>query len=364
FWQFINDEVNRSPHAGRSQPLLDAWARHNSRLSNIAELLSNNIAADVHQNLLGVFLSSDGLPFSKSIQGSLVSQVRMEFGDRVALGAVAALLSLKFDGDDPALVRGVYTAHELLSSTGRAARQSVQTGLANLLKRLSGEQLRAEEKADALDRRMEKLERDRRRNFERMLKAGQQARQRLGNQLLAVSAEAIQSIKNTEAVYTEHMALKGPVTYWRDKAGSHRKNSNIARFVGLGFAAVIIIYAYWDGFQRVLNLVEEAVVKTKQWQAGYVVLTFAVLMVTIIFWIGRLISRTYVSEAHLAIDADERATMVQTYLALANENKISDAERTLVLAALFRPSSDGLVRDDTVPDLSLAGIVSKVSMGK
>ncbi|HEX3365474.1 DUF6161 domain-containing protein [Phenylobacterium sp.] len=92
----------------------------------------------------------------------------------------------------------------------------------------------------------------------------------------------------------------------------------------------------------------------------YVVLTMVAFLLTIAFWIGRLISRTYVSQAHLAIDAAERATMVQTYLALTNENKITDAERILVLAALFRSSEDGLVRDDAAPEFSLAGLAAKL----
>ncbi|WOI45625.1 DUF6161 domain-containing protein [Acidovorax sp. BLS4] len=70
--------------------------------------------------------------------------------------------------------------------------------------------------------------------------------------------------------------------------------------------------------------------------------------------------RLYLSAHHLRIDADERAVMVQAYLALTNEGKVTEAERVLVLGPLFRPTVDGIVKDDGAPDLSAASILSKL----
>jgi hypothetical protein len=66
------------------------------------------------------------------------------------------------------------------------------------------------------------------------------------------------------------------------------------------------------------------------------------------------------SEHHLAVDSEERATMVKTYLALTEKNAADEKERALVLASLFRPTSDGIVKDDAAPDMSPAALLSRV----
>ena len=67
-------------------------------------------------------------------------------------------------------------------------------------------------------------------------------------------------------------------------------------------------------------------------------------------WVVRLVIRMWLSHAHLATDADERVTMVQTYLALLEDGKMTkDEDRALVLTPLFRPAADGLVKDEGLP---------------
>lgn len=320
--------------------------------------------------LTNYFQNASALPYSESPHGEFIRGLQPAFPAAVAAGALATVMSIKMDGDDPAQVRGVVMANEYLAGTGTVARKAVQDGLTSLLARLAKQQLRAEDRADSLDRRVEEIEAKRRSRFERLLHAGRKGRKAYADDLTEArdlfnraAEEAILSIKNTEQTYTEHMALKGPVTYWRDKAKEHRTKARLAGGIGLGFAALLIAYAYVDGTNRVLDLVKSTIKETHLWQVGYVVLTIVVFVLTIVFWIGRLISRTYVSQTHLALDAEERATMVQTYLALANENKISEAERILVLGALFRGSADGLVKDDGVPDLSIVSALSRVGVG-
>ncbi|WP_425487836.1 DUF6161 domain-containing protein [Microvirga lupini] len=62
----------------------------------------------------------------------------------------------------------------------------------------------------------------------------------------------------------------------------------------------------------------------------------------------------------MGIDAEERATMVKTYLALTEKHAADEKDRALVLASLFRPTTDGIVRDDGAPDMSPAALLSKV----
>ena len=55
------------------------------------------------------------------------------------------------------------------------------------------------------------------------------------------------------------------------------------------------------------------------------------------------------SQLHLWNDAEERVTMVETYLALREGGAASDREMELALPALFRNSADGIVKDDVTP---------------
>jgi hypothetical protein len=64
----------------------------------------------------------------------------------------------------------------------------------------------------------------------------------------------------------------------------------------------------------------------------------------------RIIVRLFLSQVHLAADAAERMTMVQTYLSLKEGGStFKDDDLRLILGALFRPTSDGIVKDDGLP---------------
>ena len=82
------------------------------------------------------------------------------------------------------------------------------------------------------------------------------------------------------------------------------------------------------------------------------------LFVTVLFWIGRVMVRIYLSDHHLSIDAKQRATMAETYLGLIQENVADEKDRNVILTALFRPTTDGIIKDDAAPALSLAGLLS------
>jgi len=358
------------------------WDTHWQQINNALNALNQGNIDQAENWFRSYFLDGAPLPVSGSPRRALIDEVRANIGDRAAIGALAGLTDRRLDGQDPEQLRGLFAAHEFLSGTGKAARQSVQSGLSTLLRTLSKQQARAELKADDLDRRIELMERRRVRQFQKLLDTGRRSRREFNQKnmdeiadfkekvqeqishLLHEKDASIESIKLTEKTYSEHMGLKAPVTYWRNKAKGHLIGSRIAGLVGLVFAACFLFLGMTQGVSWTLDLIKKVFADTRQWQATYSVLGIAAFVLTIIFWIGRLISRTYVSERHLAIDAEERAVMVETYLALTQENKIDTSERVLVLGSLFRASSDGLVKDDGAPDVGgLTMWLSKVGVG-
>jgi Family of unknown function (DUF6161) len=169
---------------------------------------------------------------------------------------------------------------------------------------------------------------------------------------------SIKSIEGTEAAYKEQMNLQASVEYWGDKATRHRKAIAVSRLILLLFT-VVGTAALLAAFLWITTTAVEVADKAKGDTAVY--LKFAAIgaiVTTIIFWVGRVLLRIYLSDRHLLTDAEERVAMVKTYLALTNEGKLEPADRTLVLAPLFRSAADGIVKDDG-PDASLAGIIAK-----
>lgn len=98
------------------------------------------------------------------------------------------------------------------------------------------------------------------------------------------------------------------------------------------------------------------------------VLTGSVLtLLTLALWFTRLQMKEYLSERHLSLDAKERQAFVQAYLGLLAEGDASEEakeQRALVYAALFRPSTDGIIKEDGGIDPSLSAAISKLLAGK
>jgi hypothetical protein len=73
-----------------------------------------------------------------------------------------------------------------------------------------------------------------------------------------------------------------------------------------------------------LNVAEKSTADTA------IFLKFAAIgavVTTIVFWIGRVLLRIYLSDRHLLSDAEERVAMILTYLALSNDGKVETSDR-------------------------------------
>ena len=83
---------------------------------------------------------------------------------------------------------------------------------------------------------------------------------------------------------------------------------------------------------------------------GFSRLAIVGLFAALGIWLVRIITRLFLSNLHQASDAEERVTMVETFLSLMSEGQISrEEDRHLVLQALFRSTATGLVKDEGSP---------------
>jgi Family of unknown function (DUF6161) len=159
-----------------------------------------------------------------------------------------------------------------------------------------------------------------------------------------------EEMKTLQSAFHEGMALRGPVDYWQTRSSHHEGRTTVLGWWTFGsltaLALVIGGMAYWVLDRLNSNGQPEA------WRVATLVL-IGVLGV----WAVRLIVRMFLSHGHLAADAAERVVMAKTYLSLTEAGKtLSDEDRKLILQPLFRPASDGLIKDEGLPHPILEAI--------
>jgi len=135
-----------------------------------------------------------------------------------------------------------------------------------------------------------------------------------------------------EASFREEIKLRGPRQYWADKKRRHQIVgwTWLTAFLIGCLASLVVLYLFGSAVvDRVSRL--GSGVQAADW------LLLAVPAI-IVLWVLRLFHRQATTNLTLMTDADERVTMVETYLALQAEGKIEEVERPLVLQPLFRPN--------------------------
>lgn len=158
--------------------------------------------------------------------------------------------------------------------------------------------------------------------------------------LFDTSKKTLEDIANT---YDKKLALQASVSYWTKKASRHRNFS-----IAFGFLFVLsLLTVGYLFFQEVYPLLKDA---SPDKPIPYWVLALILIGAVVSIWIVRLVVRVLLSHIHLQRDASERSTMLLTYLALLREGAgLKDDEKKLILQALFRPSTSGIVKDDALP---------------
>jgi hypothetical protein len=318
---------------------------------------------NVKTNFLGAF-APYRVPTAASPAGKFIEQIREDYGDKVAAGALTALMNETGRTPDqafrhPDMLRGVIAAYGYEAGITPKAPVAARRALSSLIEKhnttLADLDSQGQAQADAFAR-----AEARNRKFVRVVQG--LVRHRLRRYQARKNEEiaaAIESFEKTEQLYRAQMKLKAPVEYWNTKAAKHRDNAAKYRAVILAFA-VLASFAIGGGLYKLGNHLAELAAANRPAAVLFVFASMGAVGATIIFWFARVLVRLFLREHHLAIDAEERATMALTYLALTADEKADEKERALVLASLFRPTADGIVKDDAAPDLAPGAILSKI----
>lgn len=161
--------------------------------------------------------------------------------------------------------------------------------------------------------------------------------------------------------YDEHMTMAAPVNYWSKERDHFKK---LILIVSVMILVELSIFGFGIYFYSKYYLFNDPKIfqsTLKQLTLGTEVhFLVLILLVALFIWIIKFTLKYFAGLLHLEVDSGERVVMAKTYLALVKDAKITGQEdRHIILEALFRPATTGLVQEDEGPT-GLVGLITKL----
>jgi hypothetical protein len=158
--------------------------------------------------------------------------------------------------------------------------------------------------------------------------------------------------------FVQKQALEAPKAYWQERASAFSTSAKGDRriwlaaivVVSIGIAAFLVYIL--DHATAANNITVEFIVSAQR------IVIFGTLLGFAVWWLRQKL-RDLRTNDHLANDAAERVTMIQTFAAM-RASGLQDANLDPILAALYRPAA-GVTIDDGGPVLPLEMLLK--SMG-
>ncbi len=167
------------------------------------------------------------------------------------------------------------------------------------------------------------------------------------------AANVTTELEETRNTYEQFMSLKAPADYWNEKSETHDVNRKAGLKYGLISTGIIFLIAFAATGLGWLSPPTGEISSTVLIQFYLTKIIFVSAAIYIVRWFVKYT----ISEHHQYGNAKEKHIMIMTYLALYDENMVSEDQRSLVLQAIFTPSSDGLISDDAAAMPSLGDVV-------
>jgi hypothetical protein len=175
---------------------------------------------------------------------------------------------------------------------------------------------------------------------------------------VAFQTEIKEELESIRDIYHKHVQTEAAAIYWGKKA---------VRATLMGWAALIVFSAMiavplWQAFQNFgalkTGLLDEL---AKATVGGFSLTPVVAISIPVLAyaWILRHLSRLFIQNLTLADDASYRRLMTMTYLGLSKDpsSGISEAERAIILNALFRPAPPNTSEDG--PPTGLLDLINK-----
>ena len=177
------------------------------------------------------------------------------------------------------------------------------------------------------------------------------------NNATAAAAETIENriLAAQDSVKTQAF-LEAPINYWKKKQRAHT-HMVWAMVIGIGATAGVAYLAFYELLDFAATNPEFISFRNGGTSVNLINSVLVGLPAFGIIWVFRILVRLLMSNIHLRDDAQERMTMIDTYLALRQHIISTSGEETLteklkdldqMIQVIFRPAATGLTNDDAV----------------
>ncbi|KPZ69480.1 hypothetical protein AN944_02999 [Shewanella sp. P1-14-1] len=183
----------------------------------------------------------------------------------------------------------------------------------------------------------------------------EESKKQFKEKLVKTYDEARNDLERLTSTYDDKLALHASVKYWGIQQKQHEGKMKV-----FGITLVIAVLFVVIGLVIFSNNVLDqsfADIKISKLVTVAVLTTFGI-------WIVKILANIFMSHMHLSTDAQERRTMMHTYLALSRKGHgPKDEDKQLILQTLFRPSTSGMVKEDAGPT-NLVDMVNRLASKK
>lgn len=332
-WQWVNEAKRRNP------PVAPIVSHINSRWRSIKNkvqtLSANPEGAPSDDTIRGLVESTSEMFISGELLESQGAPAKFVFNlkERDVLHAcyvLAHMLGVDVQVSTSAVIRGAIEAERFMQ--GQIPRDGYLTSSVEAMRN---------EWSRHFENDIETYG-DTKNKIDQLLQEATESLQSRTDELDEVVKSGKENLSNLESTYDVKMALQKPVEYWQAQSIHHQsKSKTFGIWAGISAAGVSVFLSL--GVYLILHDLKSG--RPEIWQIGLLT-----VFATLGLWLIRVLVRILLSHLHLETDAEQRAVMTKTYLALMREgNALQEDDRTLVLNALFKPSSTGIVKDDSAP---------------
>lgn len=282
-------------------------------------------------------VNSGNIRTTESPDIAFVESLRKEHSETIAAYSYAFLTNHDFQITSSASFAGAHLAmrYQLGSTdTVKAQKKSLDSAKRSWSVKFGKLHKNLQDDSDTLLKNIE----EKQSSFDDLIGALEEQKKYQGESFEEICSEAKKELESIAETYDQKLALQSSVSYWGAKKRSHSIVMWVTGMVSIlagaatavGFVSVAYIFLQGDWSE------------VEVWRFGVLVAisTFGI-------WLTRLFGKIFVANLHLRADAQERETMILTYLAMLREGDVLKSdERELILQVVFRPGTSGYIKDD------------------
>lgn len=207
--------------------------------------------------------------------------------------------------------------------------------------------------------------------------SAKEAHSRIEGWMEDIEARFEAKVNAAKEALEQQAVFKEPIKLWELKETEHKDRKKrayrwfLGSLIALGSSVTIGFSIIFSHPNLLLNFSRIPGCNTKDPKINcslgsifeYFPIFVVLTLVTLSLWAIRLKMKEFLSERHLELDARERRAFAEAYIglvAVGDAGEEVNDQRAIVYASLFRPSTDGMVKDEGGLDPSIGAAISKL----